>query len=210
MRTQETRESLKCDILNYVRQFTADRKAWKKALDVVKAAAFETPVTVCAEMLAANPQFFGDADCPFSEGDEVVCSLTLNFSPRHYSTLIAFVQRYEAICEAEWEADDAQQQEKDDFLDRQRRIVFEGGYDHDCYPGEIVISANHIEVSAIGYRGDFKSMLPRGGKYQGRGTGTWRYPRSFKERFEQFGGMFNGMPVLYAVESECPYFSSKN
>ncbi|MGB3292607.1 MAG: hypothetical protein WBB01_06465, partial [Phormidesmis sp.] len=89
----------------------------------------------------------------------------------------------------------------EDVLDEQRHALFYDEYETGV-PGEVVIYSDRIEVQSFVYQDGFTQQLPRGGEYQGRGTGCWVYLISKRDHFDKGrGGHWYDFPVLYAVEN---------
>jgi hypothetical protein len=141
-------------------------------------------------------------------GDEFYYALTTNFAPRHYKSIVEFIKKIEQDEEEVWEAKLSQEQETESVLEKQRRL-FKDDYEYGDVPGEVIVYRDRIMVHALGYREGFKDSLPKGGKYQGKGSGCWEYPITMKDVFT-VGDTYQSMPVLYAEGMENPYGVKQN
>ncbi|NET30154.1 hypothetical protein [Okeania sp. SIO1I7] len=132
------------------------------------------------------------------------------FSPEAYTELCPLFEKYEKAYEAFIDEEMALEEQEKDFLERQRCRFdcYDGEYYYDGVPGEIIVYEDYVIISANGWQEDFKLLLPSGGKYQGGGSGEWRYSRKRIENLlkkQQNRRMYNGMPVLFTspdIESE--------
>ncbi len=194
----ETRETLKKDILKYLETAgVSDSDVLTKALDIIKSAAHNSYLIdeYDEDLKREFKKYLKEVGV---EKGEFYINLSRSFSPRHYHAIVGFVQRYEKILDAEWDEEIALVDEIEDNLQSQREI-FREDYEYGDVPGEVIIYSDRIEIRARGYRPEFKDSLPSGGKYQGKGTGTWVYPISIRDKFPTaIGKMYGDMPVLFA------------
>lgn len=124
-----------------------------------------------------------------------------SFSPNHRGAMLSFCLRYQEIAQLIFEAEEKAQKQLEEYLDAQRPWValmeaarddFELEDAESTKPdGEIIITPNHIEVHALAWNDEFKNRLPKGGKYQGKGTGTWKYPLQLRSQLEE-----TGLPII--------------
>jgi len=165
----ETRQELKKEILAYfLAEGVSDKKILTKILEKIKDSVYEI-----------NPL-----------GWE-------NFHPRHHKALDSFVERLEKIMDEEFEQRSATTNKTEDFLENQRRKRFRDDYEYTDVPGEVIVTPTHIEIHAFGYRQGFKEMLPKEAKYQGKGSGKWHLPLSFKKIVCTPSLLYLGCPVLF-------------
>ncbi len=214
------REQLKREIIEYLMESGAinranpDKVKIAKALKVIKDAAHEW---LAPDEVRKSPREFPAEWINYlgwlklnqvELGDRFYFCIANSFAPRHYQTVVGFVLRLEVIIDAEIDAVIGQQDKAESALEHQRSAIFRDDYEYADVPGEVIVYLDRIEVQAFGFREGFKELLPAGGKYQGKGTGCWCYPRN--EKFEAVfcqarNGLYHGMPVLYADGVENPY-----
>jgi formate dehydrogenase maturation protein FdhE len=131
-----------------------------------------------------------------SEIDEAV----LSFSPEHRAFIKEAIERLSAIVEQEVNESIAASEAEDNFISEQRSAFYEDDFDYDGVEAEVFIHKDKIVVKAIQYVDGFSKKLPKGGKYQGSGTGTWVYPLSKRAEFGQT--TWQGNPIFLA-SPEC-------
>lgn len=131
-----------------------------------------------------------------SEIDEAV----LSFSPEHRAFIKDAIVKLSAIVEQEVDAAIAASEAEAEFIDEQRSVFYEDDYSFDGVEAEVFIHKDKIVVKAIQYVDGFSKKLPKGGKYQGSGTGTWVYPLSKRAEFGQT--TWQGNPIFLA-SPEC-------
>ena len=202
------RELLKQEIVYWL-STVIDRKdkARKvKAFQIIRDAAHRC-LMIDEEIISHFGSFFSSEEIDLKVGDELYCDFARSFAPRHYNKLVDFIKRYEIILEAQWEEDMEQEEEEENFLERQRSVIFHDDYEYGEISGEVVIGEDSVSIQAFEFQEGFKESLPSGGKYQGKGNWMLDLPCSKKNIFANHsGGTWDGMPILYEVPEECPYF----
>ncbi|MFM7851812.1 MAG: hypothetical protein ACKPCM_10045 [Pseudanabaena sp.] len=129
-------------------------------------------------------------DC--ANDEEAVFMMSRNFADRHHDFLLSIIHRIDAVRLAEYEAYEQKQETIQSWQDDQRYRNFKELYDHDLCKGEVIIYKSHIEIQAIGFHENFKSYIPKGAKYQGKGC--WSLSISKASIFS--GDLYFGMPIL--------------
>lgn len=140
---------------------------------------------------------------PVEERKEFYWKISRNFDVRLYPKVKEFIKQIEALNEAELNEWVEEEEAKESYIEKQR-MDFEV-YDHDIYPGEIVIYDDCIHVTAYEYQDDFSRLIPPCGKYVE--NSTWSYPISRLHEFKpnKDTAMYSGMPVLYQSEQVYEY-----
>lgn len=191
--TEAVRKALKNDILDYFRQEGLPESRWTKALAAIKNAAYSA-CPVDSNVRSQYGNFFSVVS--LKDGENFYYKLTWSFSSKHYPALTGFVKRYEALIEQEMAELSTAKASVEDDLEAQRRDYFFDQYESGVL-GEVTVYPDRVEVCSFEYREDFSRSLPKGGRYEGKGT--WVYPASMRERFGNGRGSFWGdFPVLYA------------
>lgn len=169
----DTREQLKKDILDYlVGLGVKDTAKLKEACAFIKEVADR----------------FCDAD------EEYDYWLSKKFSPVTRPTIKKFILRLEALNAAELEQEMEEEFTLGGYLEEQRQNRFREEYEYEYVEGEVIITPDRIEVQAIGFVEGFKDALPKGGKYQGKGT--WYFPLSARALFGN-GAMWRKCAILF-------------
>lgn len=137
----------------------------------------------------------------FEDLDRIQWKVEASFSPAHRKTILDFCLRYQAIALAKLEAEEKAKEQLEEYLDSQRPWIAMCEVARDDFeledaldakpPGEVIITPDCIEVHALGWTDGFKNRLPRGGKYQGKGSGTWIYSLASRPQLEKLG-----LPIL--------------
>jgi hypothetical protein len=162
MDTTQARAELKAEIIKYATIATnGDRAKVVHTLNFVKD---------CADRFLTN-----------SEIDEAV----LSFSQEHRAFMKQAIERLNAIVEQEVNESIAASEAEDNFISEQRSAFYQDDFDYDGVEAEVIVYKDKIVVQAIGYVQGFAKTLPKGGKYQGHGTGRWVYPLSKRSEFGQ-------------------------
>ncbi|PZO47431.1 MAG: hypothetical protein DCF15_19045 [Phormidesmis priestleyi] len=191
--TEAVRKALKHDILDHFRQEGLSEYLWTKALDAIKNAAYSA-CPVDSNVRSQYGDFFSVVS--LKDGENFYYKLTWSFSGKHYLALAGFVKRYEALLGQEAVEVSAAKASVEDDLEGQRRDYFFDQYESGAL-GEVIVYSDRVEVCSFEYREDFSRTLPKGGRYEGKGT--WVYPASMRERFGNGRGSFwDDFPVLYA------------
>ena len=184
--TAALREQLDKDMISYLSTAgVTDQKLTAKALHCIQDAAHET-CTVDDEVRSHYRDFFRAIE--MADGAEFYFKIAARFSPRHYEKIVAFVQRYESMQEAEWEAAEALEAAIEREIDEQHDPLDDSKYDELGGPDfAVCIYQDRIEVRAYGP--GMGELLPKHGrKYIGcRGDIRWRYPLSALPSLERLG-----------------------
>jgi hypothetical protein len=162
MDTTQARAELKAEIVEYATIATnGDRAKVVHTLTFIKD---------CADRFMVG-----------SEIDEAV----LSFSQEHRAFMKQAIERLNAIVEQEVNAANAAAEAEMNYIDEQRSDFYQDDFDYDGVEAEVIIYRDKIVVQAIGFQEGFSKTLPKGGKYQGNGTGRWVYPLSKRSEFGQ-------------------------
>lgn len=169
----DTRAQLKKDILDYLTGLSVkDTTKLKEACAFIKDVAGR----------------FCDTD------EEYDYWLSKKFSPVTRPTIKKFILRLEALNAAELEQEMEEEFTLGSYLEEQRENRFREEYEYEYVEGEVIVTPDRIEVMAIGFVEGFKDTLPKGGKYQGKGT--WYFPLSARASFGN-GAMWRKCPILF-------------
>ncbi|HEY9658546.1 MAG TPA: hypothetical protein V6C65_08860, partial [Allocoleopsis sp.] len=107
MNEVEKRNQVNQEVIEYLKSVgVEDVSIQAKALKAIQDCCFDS-IEADKEDIQGNSSYVEAAG--IKEGDEVYWRLTINFSPRHYQTLVGFIKRYEAIVEEELEIEMAQE-----------------------------------------------------------------------------------------------------
>ncbi len=177
------RDQLKRDIIAYLQSVGVNSKElWVKTLDTIKGCSYSYQI-VGKEVSARKKEV---KQVGLKDGDRFYYLLTTRFSPRHYSTLVGFVQRYEKILEEEEKQEDKLLQALED--ERLAGAVDDFDYDEIGAPDfAVVVYEDYVEARAYGP--GVGEMLPKKNrKYVGcQGNIKWRYPLSSLPELQQLG-----------------------
>jgi hypothetical protein len=189
-------EEIKQEIIKYLQSVGVVEPTLSKALKKVEAAIGETSdVTTAMNADIAKEYKKYLKDLPIEFHRKFNWQIACCFAQKHYPIILGFVERLETAQSAYYEAEHQAEMLIENTLGNQRE-QFKDDYEYGDVPGEVIIYEDCIIVEANGYREGFKDLLPKGGEYQGKGSGRWKYPISMKDTFTNKSGYFYGMPVL--------------
>ena len=174
------RDALKKDIIAYLTSVgVTDRDLLAKALKAIKDAAYADHKIDSDDMKEKHIRDYAKA-CGLKIGDEFYYALTRNFSPRHYSSLVPFVKRFENIQSAEAEAEYELESKIDNEIYEQCMDPLSDGYYDELGAPDfaVCIHPKYIEVRAF-EKGVGEVLPKQGRKYIGsQGDMRWSFPLS--------------------------------
>lgn len=184
----ETREVLKKEIITYLNEVgVTDKSLIAKALQCIKdSACRDYPID--ADMLRDRAIRDYTKAIGFSQGDAFYYRISWYFAPRHYASLVSFIKRFEAILEAECEAEEALESAIQEEIAFQVDPLGDEYYDELGAPDfAICVYGDRIEVRA--YEPGVGSILPKKGrKYIGSMHDIrWQFPLSCLDELKRSG-----------------------
>ncbi len=194
------RDELKQEFFQYMIDVAgiSDAEIWNKAFGAVQKAVYNSQPIDKDLQKHFKKQL---KEIGLQVGDEFYYQVVQSFSPRHYYAISNFIKRLEVIEDAE-ESELAKLEVAEGMYLEDQREIYADDYNYGDVPGEVIVYDDRIEVTAFGFQEGFKDQLPAGGKYQGKGSGTWHYPNNDEYR-KVFGtGMYCNMPILFATKNE--------
>jgi hypothetical protein len=184
-KAMDSREALKIDICAYfIANSDAKRDQLPQILGKLKDAAYRS-IVVDSECMADRKTAKYLKDIGLKLGDEFYCAVSFNFSPKHYAPIAGFLARYEAINDAEIEAEYALEAVIDEEISDQWG---RDEYDELGAPDfAVIIHSDCVEVRA--YEKGVGDIIPKDGrKYIGnRDDVRWRYPLESLPRLKAMG-----------------------
>lgn len=172
MKWLKRKQELKMRVINYFKSHGAKKQDLVKICSFMKShASIEASIARQDFFPAITKHHWGYLEDQVKE----------NFSPQHRSKVVEFLKKL-AILEIEAEK----------YIDEQRSeppewSKFDPDFDWSGPDVEIIVGHDAIVVHCLKFVRGFSSQLPKGGNYQGKGSGKWVYPVSAFEKLKDLG-----------------------